>query len=565
MFFTLDKLERQLKELRAAINRGTRDLPRWRMYTGDVAGAERPEFDDGTWADFQVPGTWGGYDIVAWFRTNLTIPSEWCDHKLALRLVAGLKDGGESAAESLLYVNGVPLQGFDMWHAEAWLPPEIVAGEETTLALRAWSGVLGVPERRRFQVAQLVWIDADAECLFYLADTLVQTVRVLGENDLRRLELLSALNDAIHLVHFRVPGSDDFYASLAEAFHFLENRVAKLELDERKPSVAGVGHAHLDMAWLWRIAHTRDKAARTFATALHLMRQYPDYHFMHSSPQLYQYLHHDHPDLFARVKERIAAGQWEIAGGMWVEADTNITGAESLVRQILFGKRWTRRAFGVESHVLWLPDVFGYSAALPQLMKQSGLDTFTTTKISWSQFNRFPHDTFRWRGLDGTEILTHFVTTPDREVTWGTGRMYYTYNGRLTPAEVKGIWEEYKEKEFNDELLLIYGWGDGGGGPTQEMLERAHVMRNLPGLPRVRLDTAGNYFARLHERVADKPLPVWDGELYLEYHRGTYTSQAQNKRANRLAEQALHNAEAAGALSATLAGMAYPQAELNRA
>ncbi|MBI4786269.1 MAG: alpha-mannosidase [Chloroflexi bacterium] len=560
MFFAVEKITKQLQDIRAAIHREARDIPRWKFLHGECPGAERPEFDDGAWADFALMDYWGGYDVTAWFRARAAIPSEWQGQKLALRLRVGPPEGGESAAETMLYVNGHPLQGLDVWHEEAWLPPDLLPGEEISIALKAWNGVVGVPDRRRFQVAQLIWVDEATACFFYLADTILKTVKALGENDLRRLELLAALNDSFHRIQFLQPRSPEFYASVAEAEQALRQRVTQLERAEIKPAIVAVGHAHLDMAWLWRLKDTREKAARTFATALHLMRQYPEYRFTHSSPQLYQYLKDDHPDIYEKVKAKIAAGQWEITGGMWVEADTNLTSGESLVRQILFGKRWMRREFGVESRVVWLPDVFGYSAALPQIMRQSGLDFFMTTKISWSQFNRFPHDTFRWRGLDGSEVLTHFVTTPD------PGGRYYTYNGRLTPSEVKGIWDVYQDRELNDELLLIYGWGDGGGGPTQEMLERARAMRNLPGLPRVELDTAENYFARLEKRLAEKSLPVWDGELYLEYHRGTYTSQARSKRANRQSEILFHDAEWLSALADVLTGQAtYPQRELNRA
>jgi alpha-mannosidase len=201
--------------------------------------------------------------------------------------------------------------------------------------------------------------------------------------------------------------------------------------------------------------------------------------------------------------------------------------------------------------------VFGYSGSLPQIAVKSGMKYFLTTKISWSQFNRFPYDTFYWRGIDGTELLTHFVTTPD------PGAWFYTYNGRLEPSEVKGIWDQYRQKEVNDELLLLYGWGDGGGGPTKEMLESARVLKNLPGLPEVQLGKAEDYFQRLESRLNGSELPVWDGELYLEYHRGTYTSQAYSKRANRKAEVLYHSAEWLSALASLLAeDFRYPTEEL---
>src|SRR5690606_30247646 len=260
----------------------------------------------------------------------------------------------------------------------------------------------------------------------------------------------------------------------------------------------------------------------------------------------------DHPEVFARVRERIASGDWEITGGMWVESDTNLPSGESLVRQIIHGKRYIKDTFGVDSKVLWLPDVFGYSAVLPQLLLKSGLPNFVTTKLSWNQFNRMPHDTFRWRGIDGSEVLAHFITTPERN------SRHYTYNGELDPREVAGVWREYAQKADNDELLVAYGWGDGGGGPTKEMLEAGRVMRDLPGLPQVRAGHVEPYFERLAARVTDRSLPVWDGELYLEYHRGTYTTQAALKRDNRRNEVRLHDAEWAASLAAILTGAEYP-------
>jgi alpha-mannosidase len=254
---------------------------------------------------------------------------------------------------------------------------------------------------------------------------------------------------------------------------------------------------------------------------------------------LYKFVEQDYPEIYAQIKAVVAAGRWETIGGMWVEPDCNVPNGESLVRQILLGKLFFKQEFGADSAILWLPDVFGFPWSLPQLMRLSELKYFVTTKLSWNQFNRFPHDTFTWRGIDGSEVLAHFVTTPEK----GDGSWHSTYNGLLTPFDVKGLWDNYKQKHVNDELLMIYGWGDGGGGPTKEMLESANVLRHLPGFPRVKHGKAEPYFARLAERLAKRSLPTWDGELYLELHRGTYTSQAYNKRANRKAEILYHEAE----------------------
>jgi alpha-mannosidase len=558
LFFPLQKIGKLLPEIQESIRREVHPIRHFRFIEQDIEEAARPDFDDSGWAEFTIPGYWGGYDVEAWFRTTIEIPQHLRDKRLALRFLVGPRDGGHSTAETMLFVNGEPLQGIDIWHEEAWLPPEVVEQGRVSIALHAWSGVLGVPERRQFKLAQLVWIDKAAERFFFLADTLRQAVKEMDEDDLRRVRLLDCLNQSFQYIDFTQPNSEGFYDSLAEAERFLSGAVEEMaRLEEMKPTVVGIGHAHIDMAWLWRLSHSRDKAGRTFATALHLMRQYPDYRFIHSSPQLYKFLQQDYPSIFERVKERIASGEWEITGAMWIESDTNLVSGESLIRQFLFGKRYIRQEFGVESYLLWLPDVFGYSWALPQIIRKCGVKYFLTSKISWNQFNRFPHDTFMWRGIDGTEVLTHFVTTPEQNST------IYTYNGTLSPGDVTGIWENYRQKEVNDELLLLFGWGDGGGGPTQQMLEYARAMKNLPGIPRVTMGRSEPYFERLAERVADQELPLWDGELYLEYHRGTYTSQAQVKKANRKSEILYHDAEWLSALAEMLADAPYPRERLN--
>ncbi|MEH7095778.1 alpha-mannosidase [Neobacillus vireti] len=563
MYFTIEKIERHIAEVKNYIYKETKEIPVFRYKEWEFGNEEKeafkPDFDDRNWETFKIGDYWGGYDKSAWFRTTITIPKEWKNERLVLHFLVGPRDGGGSTAESLLYVNGIPIQGIDVWHEEAWLPAEFLQNEEIQISLKAWSGVLNPPDRRRFKVARLACADVSTEKFFYLAHTLVNTVKVLDENDLRRTKMLQLLNEAILKVDFIKPGSKIFYQSIQEAYDFLQSKVDQFgEMEELKPLVTALGHSHIDMAWLWRLVHSREKASRTFSTVLHLMRQYPEYRYLHTSPQLYKYLKEDYPEIFAKVKEKITSGEWEITGGMWIEPDTNIPNGESLIRQILFGKRFMKEEFGVDTKVVWLPDVFGYSWALPQIMKKCGIETFMTTKISWNQYNRFPFDTFQWRGIDGTEILTHFITTPE------VGARSYTYNGMVEPASVKGIWDAYQQKEVNDELLLAFGWGDGGGGPTKDMIESARAMKNLPGLPRVQMDKSEAYFERVRERVKDKALPVWDGELYLEYHRGTYTSQAALKRANRQVEITYHNAEWLSTLSDYFTGeQNYPHEILN--
>ncbi|HTH14664.1 MAG TPA: alpha-mannosidase 2c1, partial [Spirochaetia bacterium] len=277
-------------------------------------------------------------------------------------------------------------------------------------------------------------------------------------------------------------------------------------------ATTAVGHAHIDTAWLWPLAETRRKVARTFASQLNLIERYPGYVFGASAPQHHQWVKEDHPALWARIQRAVAQGRWEPQGGMWIEADCNLPSGESLVRQVLHGKNFWRDEFGVDVKTCWIPDVFGYTPALPQILKKAGIDFFLTQKLSWSKFNTFPHDTFRWRGLDGSEVVTHF---PPED----------TYNSYGTPEGLVRAEKAFAEKAFLDEFLTLVGIGDGGGGPKEEHLEHLLRAQNTEGLPRVSLGGANGFFERLAPN-RDR-LEVWDGELYLEYHRGTFTTQAR--------------------------------------
>jgi alpha-mannosidase len=561
MYFTIEKAQKYIKDLARHIYEEELHLDSLKHWPKDCADAHLPEFDDSAWKEFQVGGSWGGRDEVHWFRTTVTIPAAWQGQKTALYLVVGSGDqGGLRGAESLAFVNGEPVQGIDANHPELLLRPEWVEAGQIKLAIKAWSGMQN--ELRWFRKAALVRINEDAEDFYFRAATVLAAIKVLPETDLNRVNLINALNKAINATDFRRPGSPEFYGSIAQANAGLKADLAALQEEAGKaPTIVAVGHSHIDVAWLWRLKHTREKSSRTFSTVDHLMEQYPEYQFLQSQPQLYDYIKEDYPEIYAKIKERVKDGRWELTGGMWVEADCNVTSGESLVRQFLLGQKFMEEEFGVRSRILWLPDVFGYSWALPQIIKKSGHEYFMTTKISWSQYNRPPYDTFMWRGIDGTEVLTHFITTTETPEP-----KFYTYNGVLNPQSAVYSWQHYQQKEINDELLFAFGYGDGGGGPTKEMIETGRRMQEIPGLPKVVFGKAEPFFARLAERVKGNPrLPLVDGELYLEYHRGTYTSQARTKRNNRLSEIMLHDVEFFNAFAMhKLEGYAYPQDEINR-
>jgi alpha-mannosidase len=308
-----------------------------------------------------------------------------------------------------------------------------------------------------------------------------------------------------------------------------------------------VGHAHVDTAWVWPTAETRRKLVRTAANQLALMDRYPNYRYAASSAQHYAWLEEDDPALFARVRERVAEGRWEVVGGAWVEPDCNLPDGESLIRQLLFGQRWFEDRFGRRCTVYWSPDTFGHNGQLPQILRECGIGRFVTQKLSWNQFTRPPHDSFRWRGIDGSEVIAHLPPIG-------------TYNAELAPAELRRAVVAFRDHDRSDASLVLFGHGDGGGGPTREMLESAERVADLRGLPLVEESTSERFFDALVER-ADEVATI-TGQLYLEYHRGTYTTQSRTKLGNRAGERAMHEAEAAAAIAWALDLAQYPADEL---
>ncbi|MBC1458128.1 alpha-mannosidase [Listeria newyorkensis] len=503
---------------------------------------------------------WRGRDRYVWLRASVVLPAkrEGC-RILGFFDFGKTGDGNNAGFESLLFVDGEPYQGVDQNHKEVFFD-DVLAGTRVELTFRLWSGLEGGGQVRtqehRLNAAFIGYLDDAVDDLYYTAFAALQTLDYLAENSTERYGLMQALDHSFRVIDWANPGSSEHVASLYEAGRVLNAKIDAMPKNF-DVTVTCVGHTHIDVAWLWRLKHTREKSARSFSTVMRLMEQYPNYEFLQSQPQLYAYIKEDYPDIYAKIKARVADGRWEADGGMWLEADCNIPSGESLVRQILQGTRFFKEEFGKESKFLWLPDVFGYSWALPQILKKSGIETFMTTKISWNQFNKMPHDTFWWRGIDGSEILTHFITTPDN-----AHDIYYTYNGNITARGVKGVWDSYKDKNVNNELLVSYGFGDGGGGPTRDMLEMIERFDKMPGMPKVETGLAGSYFDRLHERVenTEEYVHTWNGELYFEYHRGTYTSQAHNKKMNRKLELLLRDAEWFQVLQAARTGdfAAYP-------
>jgi len=528
------------------------------------------DVDDSSWQVIEPQTYWGAWETNFVMRGRFQIPADWDkDIPIALYLPIGIGGDFFSHPEALVYIDGTSYATCDRNHQEILLRPEWHDGQEHTLLLHGWTGL----REGSVDAAQLLMHTCEVVQLDQPTRDFITTARVtlgaagaLAESVPARGKLLFALDKAFTTLDTREPFGESFYASVPIAHAALQEDVAEAgaPLDA---TVTATGHAHMDVAWLWTLGQTRRKASRTFHTVQRYMEQFPEYHFTQSQPQLYDYIRKDHPELFEAIKQLVAEGRWEPTGGMWVEADCNLSGAESLARQFLLGRSFFTKYFGpeAESPVLWLPDVFGYAWALPQLIKQAGLEYFFTIKIGWSQYNRLPYDSFWWQGIDGTRVLTHFSPTPEAGSAYAS-----TYNAKATPEDVLGTWTNFRQKDLGHDdvtppVLMAFGYGDGGGGPTREMLENLHEMTTFPALPRTHQGNVGDFFREL-EATTGALLPTWNGELYLEYHRGTYTTQSRNKRANRKSEFLLHDAEFLATQASLLdASYAYPQDALQHA
>jgi len=485
-------------------------------YEQAIRGAYRP---------FGVGEPWGPPWSTTWFHVQGRVPEEWTGRHVVALFDLGFDGPTGFTCEALAWKNGKPWRGVDPNHR--WLT---IDGPVVDFYLEAAANPKATESGAQ-----------PAESMIALRQSDVPAF-VLRQADLA----IQDDNARTHALDYKV------VLELAEATHSpalmaaLESGNLKEVLAKPSESthvITAVGHAHVDTAWLWPLREARRKCARTFSTALALMDEYRDYRFACSQPAQYAWMKEHYPDIYSRIKEKIAAGQWEPVGAMWVEADCNLPSGEALARQLLHGKRFFMQEFGYETKELWLPDVFGYPGSLPQLMGEAGCDYFLTQKLSWNDTNPPRHHTFVWEGIDGTRIFTHFPPAD-------------TYNGDFSASQVVWSAANYKDRERVDRSLYLYGWGDGGGGPEPAMIEAARRLRNVEDAPRVELGTAREFFE--HARDEAKDLTTSVGELYFELHRGTYTSQSRTKRWNRLAQNALRHAE----IWSVAAGGDYPSAEL---
>jgi alpha-mannosidase len=395
-----------------------------------------------------------------------------------------------------------------------------------------------------FQRADIAVLDEEVWHLDLDLQVLLGVMVHLGDHEPRRHEILHALDRAMDALDL-----DDISGSAAAVREVLAPVLAK-PAHASAHTISGVGHAHIDSAWLWPIRETKRKTSRTFSNVTSLADEYDDFIFACSQAQQYEWVRDNYPHVWARIQESVKKGQWAPVGGMWVESDGNLPGGEAIARQLIHGKRFFIEHFGIETKGVWLPDSFGYNAAYPQLAKLAGNEWFLTQKISWNQTNKFPHHTFWWEGIDGTRIFTHFPPVD-------------TYNARFSGEEMDRAVRNYSEKGAGSRSLAPFGWGDGGGGPTREIMERARRLADLEGSPKVVVEHPDEFFAKARAEYEDAP--VWNGELYLELHRATYTSQARTKQGNRRSEHKLREAELWATTAALHApGYAYPYEKLDR-
>lgn len=541
MSFLKDKIRILCENLAEQMKQPCGDIGVLEYVVSDYKEGNTPPTDG--WIPMDDKVCLEGIDTHYWVRAQFHTPKVDDNKYLVLEAITG-KEGQWDATnpQGLLYLNGKMVQGYDTNHTEAYLEQNTDYQMHNYMYL----GMQADPIRLRMRLCS---IDRRIEQLYY--DLLVpyEACLLLSEGSDEYISMMSVLEQTANLIDMRSIFSESYYRSIEDAIRFIQQELyEKLCSKEGKPVVNFIGHTHIDMEWLWTRAQTREKIQRSFATASSLMQRYPEYKFMLSQPELYQYLKEEAPDKYEELKSLVASGRWEPEGAMWVEPDCNLSSGESFVRQLIHGTTFFQEEFGKTCKVLFLPDVFGYSAALPQILKKAGVDHFVTSKISWNETNKMPVDEFMWQGIDGTEIFTTFLTAQDYE---GPEAANYTlYVGNINSSYLKGAWNRFQQKEYSDRVLVTFGHGDGGGGPTKGMLEQfRRLEKGLPGMPVAEM---GFMAPHLEERKKlfdagcrnTKRVPKWVGELYLEFHRGTYTSIARNKRNNRKAELGLQKAEA---------------------
>lgn len=548
---TLDRIKRLLEELHSQLYPD--QVPLQVEILHSIEPLDYAVAAAGAFQAVSLPYQWGPRWSTLWLRLSGVWPEQWAGGYV----VALVDTGSEALVWDTLAGEAAPApaQGLDanrrdyLLHAHA---PAGLSQVQRTVQLyveAVANDAFGYGESFTLKQAALARRDTARWELWHDLRVLYDIALQLDEDSARRAQLIRIMNAAVN-AYRQLHGGLDAGEAMAQARQVLREAYSAPAAASAS-DICALGHSHIDTAWLWPIRETIRKCSRTFSTVLKYMERYPEYRYVQSQPQLYAFTKEHYPALYARIKQAVATGTWEPQGAMWVEADCNVPSGESFVRQMLYGMRFFKEEFGCGQDVLWLPDVFGYSAALPQIMAQCGIRYFMTQKISWNQTNKFPHHTFWWEGIDGTRVLAHFPPAD-------------TYCGDMSAKELLRGERQYQEHGRAPGWLYLFGYGDGGGGVTQEMLEAARRMHDVEGLPRVQQKLARDWFPELESRVND--LQTWSGELYLEYHRGTLTTQARNKQGNRYSELLLRDAEFLSAIASSCSSsFAYPAAELEQA
>ena len=481
---------------------------------------------------------WGGPWSTAWFRARFAMPASMAGKSVIARF--------DLQGEGVAFIDDVPAVGISGTRNEVTLPRDARAGRKFEILIESGNNTGAGPlaERSRVAMAELTVVNQEVMQLFHDLRFLNGVMQNLDQSSPRYAEIRHILAKATNAIDFDAADREAEAARIRKMLRPLFGNRANASAVNMVLS----GHAHIDVIWLWPLAETIRKCARTFSSVVRYMDRFPDFRFTATQAALYEFTRDRYPKLYGRVKQAVKRRQWEVSTGMYVESDTNVPSGESLVRQVMFGKGFARDEFGTDVDVLVLPDVFGYSAALPQILRKAGIDFFTTQKLSWNDSNPFPYNSFRWEGIDGSEVLSHFLPSGNYGLT-------------NSPAELINTEKAYSEKDRSKLVLCQFGHGDGGGGPTIEMIENARRAKDFEGLPRCRMGFIRDFFHALRDEGAD--LPRWVGELYLEFHRGTLTTQARAKTLNRRCEVALRDTEFFGAVDAVTGGR-YDHETINK-
>jgi alpha-mannosidase len=538
-------IKRTIEDLEKMIytNVGVLDIEAYR--TKEPVG-----FDDRTSGErlvLKVGDNWGELWDCAWFHITGEVPQTSGGKEIVLRI--------DISGEACVFDgDGNPVQGLTTYHSfevNSIGPTgkriyKMFACAKGGEPIDIWfdagnNNLFGGNEGGTVRIMQICELNEAIRQLYFDMLVLNDMIKCLDEKTARYQSILFTLYKATNVIKTY---SD---SEIEEARTILKKELGKKNGDASL-KITAIGHSHIDLGWLWPIRETKRKIVRTFSTALRLMERYPDYYYGASQPQQYEWTKQLYPKLYEEIKQRVKEGRWEVQGGMWVEADTNVTGGESLIRQLLYGKRFFMQEFGIEVKTLWLPDVFGYSGALPQILQKSGCPYFMTQKLSWNEHNKFPHHTFKWEGIDGTAVLAHML--PEN-----------TYNGSSSPGGAHFIEQNYADSGVCDEALMLFGIGDGGGGPSANHLECMDRMRDLNGLPPIKQGLSADFFDRIVKNADD--YITYRGELYLERHQGTFTTQANNKKYNRLIELGLRELEFAAVLASQVSNRPYPKDEID--